>query len=386
MIHSPTIVVVAFNRPKSLERLLFSLSNAKNISNTRLIISIDNKEPENKCVKDMADAFKWPYGEKEVIYQPKRLGLKNHVLQCGDLSQKYGSVIILEDDLFVSPYFYDFAVKALEYYGDDNKIGGISLFNYPYEDLMDLPFSPIRDESDVYFVQFPSSLGQAWTARHWNDFRKWLENEPDLKSISISEQVYTWPETSWKKLFSAFLVEKDKYFVFPRISLTTNFNDKGTHKSLDVNHNGQTQLKLFDADLHLKNFQDSYCIYDAHFELDARTVKQFCPELANFDFEMDLYGHKEKSRIKSTYIITSRTASKSILQYQRKLKPHEMNILLGLKGKELSLCHKDDIIPVKKKFAKMLADYKYFIDSSPVTLKFSIYSRLKRIKYLSKLF
>lgn len=386
MTYSPVIVVVAYDRPRSLERLLFSLKNAKEITNAKLVISIDNKQPDNFNVKSMAEAFEWPYGEKEVIYQQKKLGLKEHVLQCGDLSQKYGSIIMLEDDLMVSPYFYDYAKKALEFYNEDDKIGGVSLFNYIIEDLLDLPFTPIQDESDVYFIQFPSSWGQTWTAKQWADFREWLNNKPDIKSIPISQQVYTWPDASWKKLFGAFLVASDKYFVFPRISLTTNFNDRGTHKWLDINHNGQTQLKLFNANLQLKHIQDSYCIYDAHFELDAKTVKMFCPELANYDFELDLYGHKEKSRIKSTYIITSRAASKSILQYQRALKPHEMNILLGLKGEELSLCHKDDIIPVKKKFAKMLADYRYFITSYPVTLKLSIYSRLKRMKYISKLF
>src|SRR4030043_1928352 len=127
MKYSPAIVVVAYNRPRSLERLLSSLRNAKKISNAELIISIDNKEPENIIIKNIADAFEWPYGDKKVIYQEKRLGLKQHVLQCGDLSQKYGSIIMLEDDLMVSPYFYDFAKKALEFYDGDDKIGGVSL-------------------------------------------------------------------------------------------------------------------------------------------------------------------------------------------------------------------------------------------------------------------
>jgi hypothetical protein len=42
---------------------------------------------------------------KEVIVR-RRLGLRNHIT-CGDLSL-HEAVIILEDDLFVSPAFYDF--------------------------------------------------------------------------------------------------------------------------------------------------------------------------------------------------------------------------------------------------------------------------------------
>jgi hypothetical protein len=385
MKYNPVIVVVAFNRIRSLERLLHSLKSAKNIQNAKLIISIDNKDPENINVRNLAEGFEWPFGEKEVIYQRERLGLKKHVLQCGDLSQKYGSVIILEDDLMVSPYFYDYAVKALEFYGGDDKIGGISLFNYPYEDICDLPFTPVKDDSDVYFIKFPSSLGQTWTAKHWADFREWLDKGPDLRTIPISEQVFNWPETSWKKLFSAFLVALDKYFVFPRLSLTTNFNDKGTHKSLDINYNGQAPLKFFENDLRFKSFDHSYCIYDAHFELEASTVKKFCPDLANFDFELDLYGHKELSRIRSSHIITSRPVKNCIRSFMRALKPHEMNILLELSGKDLKLCRKEDILPIKNTSAWFLSEYKYYIDSYLMRFKLLIYNRLKQHKYFSKI-
>lgn len=386
MKYNPAIVVIAFNRIRSLERLLLSLKSAKKIQNAKLIISIDNKEPENLNVRNLAETFEWPYGEKEVIYQQKRLGLKKHVLQCGDLSQKYGSVILLEDDLMVSPYFYDYAVKALEFYGGDDKIGGVSLYNYPYEDLLDLPYTPIQDDSDVYFIKFPSSLGQTWTAKHWTDFREWLDMGTDLKTIPISEQVYNWPETSWKKLYSAYLVARDKYFVFPRLSLTTNFNDPGTHKALNINYNGQIPLRFQESEYRFKPFADSFCIYDAHFELEASMVKKFCSDLADIDFEMDLYGHKELSRIMSTHVITSRPVKNSIKSYMRALKPHEMNILLGLSGEDLKLCRKEDILPTKNSNEWLLSEYKYYIDSYLMKFKLLIYNRLKQHKYLSKLF
>lgn len=33
------------------------------------------------------------------------------------MTEKYGAVMILEDDLFVSPDFYNYAMQALERYG-----------------------------------------------------------------------------------------------------------------------------------------------------------------------------------------------------------------------------------------------------------------------------
>jgi|WetSurMetagenome_2_1015567.scaffolds.fasta_scaffold106458_2 hypothetical protein len=381
--HTPVIVVVAYNRPISLERLLSSLKNAKNIANAKLIISVDNKEPENYPVRDLANAFDWPFGEKEVIYQKTNLGLRKHILQCGDYAVKYGSVIILEDDLFVSPYFYDYTVKAIDFFGSDPKIGGISLFNYSYEDMTELPFVPITDDSDNYFIQFPSSLGQAWTANQWKQFREWYDKKPDLSQIRISPQALSWYESSWKKYFNGYLVEKNKYFAFPRISLTTNFNDRGTHKSLDINHMGQTPLQLSEVNYRFKPVSTSYCIYDAHFELIPESVKRFSPELKEYSFEMDLYGHKDISKIETPYVITSRYADKYLWGYERALKPHDMNILFNRKGDTLLFCRREDIQPRKYMTRKRLSDYKYYYSNDVDGFRVKLYNRLKKYKLFS---
>jgi hypothetical protein len=384
MKYTPAIVVVAFNRPDSLKRLLSSLTNSKKAEGARLIISIDNNEPENLPVVEIARNFQWPFGEKEVIYQPVRLGLRKHILQCGDLSQKYGSVIILEDDLYVSPYFYDFAVQALEYYETDEHIGGISLYHHVDEDMTELPFSPIKDDSDVYFIQFPSSWGQAWSESQWNKFRGWYDGNPDISKIRISPQVLSWRESSWKKYFNAYLVDADKYFVFPRVSLTTNFNDKGTHKVLDINHNGQSPLRITDTNYRFKHCSDSHCKYDAHFELSEKSVLHFCPDLANYSFELDLYGIKNLEQITVPYIITIRPSRSYIKGYQRALKPHEMNIILNLPGKDIRLCKKEDVRTNDQSYQKRYADYKYYYDNHLSGFRLSIYERLMKSKLLAR--
>ena len=115
------IVCVGYNRIKSMKRLLGALRSAKYPSNdVPLVISVDcsgDTELYN-YVKD----FEWPYGQKYVNIQEERLGLKNHIYQCGDLTEYFKAIILLEDDLFVSPYFYSYVLKTLEKYGDDNRI------------------------------------------------------------------------------------------------------------------------------------------------------------------------------------------------------------------------------------------------------------------------
>ena len=99
------IVVVAYNRPDSLNRLLDSLTKVNYEGhNVPLIISIDYSGKDDVYLA--AEAFEWKFGEKKIIRHPENLGLKKHVLSCGDLVKDYDAVIILEDDLLVSPGMY----------------------------------------------------------------------------------------------------------------------------------------------------------------------------------------------------------------------------------------------------------------------------------------
>ncbi len=224
------IVVVAYNRPDSLMRLLDSLGNAVYQHKTRLIISIDKSDHES--IGEIAEGFDWKHGEKEIIRHKKHLGLRNHILSAGDLSLEADGVIILEDDLYVSPFFYDYSVKAFEYYQNEKNIAGVSLYAHNYNETARLPFTPLLDDSDVFFMQIPSSWGQCWSKNQWSEFKSWFEKnkdkEPDANT-GLPSNALTWPESSWKKYFFWYMINTNKFFAYPRYSLSSNFGDPGTH-------------------------------------------------------------------------------------------------------------------------------------------------------------
>lgn len=93
------IVAIGYKNQAGMIRLLNALSTADySTSDICLIISID--KAENDKVKEIADEFTWAYGEKKVVTFPQRLGLRNHVLQCGDYLNIYDldAIAIFEDD------------------------------------------------------------------------------------------------------------------------------------------------------------------------------------------------------------------------------------------------------------------------------------------------
>ncbi len=387
--HNPVIVVVAYNRLDSVKRLLGSLSRSYYPENTKLIISIDHA-PDNSPLVDFAREYKWDAGDKQVIIHPRNIGLKKHIISCGDLVYEYGSVIILEDDLFVSPYFYGYARQALEFYDSDKDIGGIALFNYMYIENTQYPepFSPLADDSDVYFIQYACSSGQIWTRDHWDAFRKWYDTNPDIKTIrGMPDHVLMWPERSWKKFFIAFLVEHNRFFVYPRVSLTTNFDDVGTNRSMST-FEVQSLLLVSDKNFTFKTLKKSVSVYDAHFEVIPERLKNCNDKLKKLDFAVDLYGHKNIGKINEDFLLTTKKCTSYVLGFARSLKPHEMNVIFDIQGEEIFLANKKDITPMTRneRAAKFISDFNYFYRATFIMselmmiFRYKIYNYLLRIK------
>lgn len=333
----PTIVVIAYNRIDSLSRLLGSLNRAKIEMNTRLVISIDYSG--DLSVTGYANSFEWPYGEKIVITHDVNLGLRKHVLKCGDLTEKYGALIVLEDDLVVSPMFYQYTQQALEFYEKDNNVAGISLYNHKYNVNAQQTFEPLVDGFDVYWLQFASSWGQAWTAKHWQDFKCWYEKQDAGLSLTddIPSNVVNWPETSWLKYFIKYLVVTNKYFIYPRDSLTANFSDIGTNV-VKKDYTFQVGLCLSKQKFNFSSLAETNAIYDVFFEISPEILKKFNRTLELFDFEVDLYGTKRLANINKDYLLSNKDINSTpISSFARELRPHDFNIVSNFTSEKKSV-------------------------------------------------
>lgn len=333
----PAIVVVAYNRPAALARILKTIAQAEygHYQDIPLVISIDKSDRTD--VSTVAHEFNWTYGSKRVIERPKNLGLRNHVIACGDLTYEYGALILLEDDLLVSPEYYKYTVKALLFYASQPKISGISLYSYDFNEYAESRFSPIEDGFDNYFIQTASSWGQAWTAEQWQGFRTWYEDHSafDGQCDRLPQKLLEWPERSWKKFFIKYMILNDKYFVYPRISLSTNSGVNGANHTGSLNY--QVSLQLGSKDYAFSQIENALAIYDSHYELDACSLKQLNSELRDIDFECDLYGTKSVDNVKATHLISIKDCDRPVASYELSLVPQELNIAFGLSGSFFTL-------------------------------------------------
>ncbi len=328
------IVVVAYNRPKSLRRLLSSLEAASYPSkNIPLIISID-AATNNQSTLNAAEEFVWLHGDKEVVYQTVNLGLRRHILKCGDFSKNYGSVIILEDDLYVSPNFYFYTQSALHFSLDKNYIGGISLYNHQYNVHTNSNFSAMEDGFDNWYFQFASSWGQAWTQEQWESFKSWYKANTVLtETANVPKYVTDWSDKSWLKFFIAFLIKNNKYFMYPKISLSTNFSDAGTHVGSDSTK-FQIPLAFFRKEKwNFSEIKMSSSVYDAFYE---NTTLHRNMGLKSKELTVDLYGYKEPG--KTRFLLTSQILNYKIIKgFSKSLKPIDANITSHILGNDLFL-------------------------------------------------
>lgn len=333
-----TIVIAAFNRKQSLARCLQALSKAHYEDHSpRLVISID-RGSSNKDIWELAELFHWRHGPKTVLYQEEELGLKRHILACGELTRQYGPIILLEDDIFVSPFFYSYAIQACSYYRRDPRIAGISLYSPRYNETAKSAFEPLQSRYDVFFGQFPSSWGQLWTPEQWASFADWYSDESNLNIRSddhhIPPNVRKWSR-SWKKYFYKYMIEQNKYFVYPYISHSTNFADAGIHVKKPTQRYQVTLSYCGERTYEFCRFDDSAVAYDAFCEFTGLS-KQF-KEPVQTNLSVDLWATKSKDTYSRFVLTTRRLDCKVLATYSSSMIPLEDNVLQKMTGEGIYL-------------------------------------------------
>jgi len=327
------IVAVGYNRLNGLKRLLDSLDRASYPAgvNIPLIISIDASGDES--VYEYARSFQWNFGDKIVNIEQSRLGLKAHLFQCGDLTRYFKAVVILEDDLFVSEYYYYYITQAVEKYGQDDRIAQISLYKNESNGYASYPFEPMQTGNDVYLMQDVSTWGQIFTERMWNSFVKWRDRhtEDDMQNVDMPSMIKGWAR-AWSKYYNAFVVDTNRYVVYPNVPVSTNFNDDGEHGG---GNSSVVQVNLLQGRMkyRMPKFEelvryDIYCNNEQIYDWLG---------LKKDSLLLDLYG------VRNTYsgqrfILSTRKLPFYITQeYGLCMRPLEINIKNKISGKGICL-------------------------------------------------
>jgi hypothetical protein len=368
------IAVIAFNKINPLKRLLSSLANVDLHGNVNIDLCFCIDGGGASEIATIANDYMWQGAEKRIFIKSSNIGLKKNVYETMKLGLEYDALIILEDDLYVSTQLIKYVENILTRYKDLNNIAGFSLYAAAFNETAYCNFKPINDGSDVFFMKVPSSWGQLYTKQQIKDYFVWLDELDNLDLMKLPENVARWSVKSWKKEFFAYLIQANKYLIYPRSSITTNYADAGEHhKGSDIY---QVPLCQKITDLNLFDFEISNAVYDEYCELEPHCINRLNGKLSEYNYITDLYGFKiSTNHIESSdYVLSAMKLRNPVRSWADSLIPLEMNIISDAQGEGLYL-YKIDTLKILR-IALIKSRIKVFLKLHNIRLDLSLISRL----------
>jgi hypothetical protein len=245
--HTAPVILFAYNRPWHTRQTLRSLSENYLAKETELIVYIDGPKLDDASniakiqeVRELVHNQNW-CRKLTVHAAEKNQGLANSVIS--GISQTlalHDRVIVLEDDMVVSPYFLQFMNEALNKYENDDRV--ISIHGYSL---------PIDYSTSVYFLKGADCWGWATWKRGWDLFN--ADSRQLMRELKESKRLYDFDLEgsydysgmlqrqidgiidSWAIRWYASAFLRDKLTLYPGKSLVQNIgmDGSGTHGQND---------------------------------------------------------------------------------------------------------------------------------------------------------
>ena len=172
----PPIIIFAFNRPDKLAGLIDSLRRNKGVEQHEIFVFIDGPRNENdrpkieECQR-LAAAL-----TQNVSVASTNQGLAKSVIKgVSEIVNRFGNVIVLEDDLILHPLFLSYMRQGLENFKNDPRVLSVCGFG--------LNITPPKGYShDIYL----STRSSSWGWATWSD--RWNKIDWDVKDFSLLQQ------------------------------------------------------------------------------------------------------------------------------------------------------------------------------------------------------
>lgn len=236
------IVLFVYNRPSHAKAVVEALLKNELASASHLFVYSDGprKLDDEGAVNQVRNYIRNISGFRNVsiIERETNLGCANSIISgVTEIVNRFGQIIVVEDDILTSPYFLKYMNEMLDHYRDSEKV--ICIHGYIYPIKAELP--------ETFFLKGADSWGWATWKRGWDLFEpvssKHLDELNNLNLTrefdfdgsfpytnmlkdEVSGKIDTW-DIQWYA--SAFL--NDKLTLYPGKSLVKNIgcDSSGTH-------------------------------------------------------------------------------------------------------------------------------------------------------------
>lgn len=261
------IVIFTFNRLDHIKKTISALAKNYLASDSELYIFSDGPRNSDEKIKvdEVRKYLKSIEGFKKVIIieSEKNKGLARSIIDgVTEVINKYGRIIVLEDDLVTSRYFIEYMNEALALYEDRKDIWSISGYT-PNVKI------PNDYEDEVYLIRRGASWGWAtwkdrWELNDWEikDYKEFKKDRNRIKAFNtagsdMSPMLNDQMEgriNSWAIRWGYNQFKRDMWTVYPINSLVKNIgNDlSGTHTSITDKYNVELANENINLNVNVK--------------------------------------------------------------------------------------------------------------------------------------
>lgn len=243
------VVIFTYNRYEHTKKTIEALAHNRYADETEVFVYVDCMESDQKreTCKELYNFlaeqnWKNSFLNVQVIYAQKHRGLARAVIYgVSQVVNRYGKVIVLEDDIVTNDSFLGFMNDCLDYYELDERIWSISGYAIPSSRLYKM-------QESVYLAYRASSWGWAtwkdrWDTIDWeiddyrtfkyNIFKRFKFNRGGKDLAFMLDCQMDGLSDSWAVRWCYSQSKQGKYTVYPVRTYLTNIgmDGSGTHFS-----------------------------------------------------------------------------------------------------------------------------------------------------------
>jgi len=280
------IALFTYARVNHTRQAVESLLSNKEAAESDLYVFSDGPKNESKelAVKENREYIHTIQGFNSIhiIEREKNWGLANSLIAgITEIVNKYGRVIVVEDDLILSPYFLKFMNEALDMYKDDDRVSAISAFLNPID----------CQAPNTFFLRYFACWGWATWDRAWkilNTDTKALLKQIRWKTKEFNVGGYggfygmlycqkVGLVDSWAVRFyaSSFLANKLVLFPGKSMAIQTGLDGSGTHSKMGDTVYNSIQLSMNPILLADIPVEENRAMYQAYSRYYSRGRKKF---------------------------------------------------------------------------------------------------------------
>lgn len=244
------VILFTYNRPEMLRQTLESLSANTLASESDLIVYADGPKEnasdlQKQKIKEVRAVIREKQWCKTVTIQesPINKGLAKSIISgVSTALNTEDKVIVVEDDVLLSPYFLQYMNDALNAYSSDTSVFAVGAWTY---------FTRRDFHEETFFFRYPDSIAWGTFRRAWdlfeydakslqeklisknkmsafNGFRNLKYFEPMLQSY-VDGKI-----DSWAIRWTGTCILHNGLSVFPPVSLVKHmgFDSQGTHEKM----------------------------------------------------------------------------------------------------------------------------------------------------------